>query len=68
LPGQTGCPVLHCPVVVENETVAGEWIAGLNIAVVTGMVGYDLAGFFKRNTEALREEVAKVLDALLRAE
>ena len=37
-------------------------------AFMGDVVGYDLAGFFKRNTEALREEVAKVLDALLRAE
>ena len=37
-------------------------------AFMSDVVGYDLAGFFKRNTEALREEVAKVLEALLRAE
>jgi len=37
-------------------------------AFMGDVVGYDLAGFFKRNTEALREEVARILEALLRTE
>jgi len=37
-------------------------------AFMRDVVGYDLAAFFKRNTEALRAEVAEVLEALLRAE
>ncbi|HEC03636.1 MAG TPA: hypothetical protein ENI81_08880 [Phycisphaerales bacterium] len=37
-------------------------------AFMRDVVGYDLASFFKRNKEALRKEVAKVLRELLRAE
>lgn len=37
-------------------------------AFVRDVVGYDLAAFFQRNAELLRAEVAKVLEALLRAE
>ena len=37
-------------------------------AFMDQVIGYDLAGFFKRNSEFLRNEVAKVLEALLRAE
>jgi len=37
-------------------------------AFIDQIVGYDLAAFFKRNSELLRDEVAKVLEVLLRAE
>jgi hypothetical protein len=37
-------------------------------AFMREVVGYDLAGFFKRNTRSLREEVARVLETLLRAD
>lgn len=37
-------------------------------AFVKDVVGYDLAAFFQRNAELLRTEVAKVLEALFRAE
>jgi hypothetical protein len=36
-------------------------------AFMRDVVGFDLAGFFARNTEALRSEVAKVLHTLLSA-
>lgn len=35
---------------------------------VREVIGFDLAGFFARHAAALREEVAKVLEALLRVE
>jgi hypothetical protein len=35
---------------------------------VREIIGYDLAGFFERHAATLREEVATVLEALLRAE
>ena len=37
-------------------------------AFMNDVVGYDLADFFKRNTAALCEEIARVLEALLRDE
>lgn len=36
-------------------------------AFMSEIVGYDLAGFFKRNARALRKEVAEVLEVLLKA-
>jgi len=36
-------------------------------AFVESVIGYDLASFFERNAKILRAEVAKVLEALLRA-
>lgn len=37
-------------------------------AFMRDVIGYDLASFFQRNKEALRKEVAHVLESLLRAE
>ena len=54
--------------IILTGTIGSDSALVSTYAFVKHVVGYDLAAFFQRNAELLRTEVAKVLEALLRAE
>lgn len=54
--------------VILTGTIGSDSALISTYAFVKDVVGYDLAAFFQRNAESLKTEVAKVLEALLRAE
>ena len=54
--------------VILTGTIGSDSALISTYAFVKDVVGYDLAAFFQRNAELLRTEVAKVVEALLRAD
>jgi hypothetical protein len=54
--------------VILTGTIVSDSALISTYAFLKDVVGYDLAAFFQRNAESLKTEVAKVLEALLRAE